>query len=161
MKLSILYYSRDKDYGINEIIKYQTSILDWVIKLVVISNISIEVLYLLYFIIFSNLLIFYLHNKNESTIMLVVKIINLINYMVMHCCLMEFLNTTFFDNFFTFCATLLHSKKIFFTITTIFLILLLNSLFMLFRFFGPSSFINNDCNFSKNRKTFALFKTSR
>ncbi|KAL4131307.1 hypothetical protein QTP88_008640 [Uroleucon formosanum] len=85
-RLHIIYYSQEKD--IDEIIKYQTSILDWVIN---------------------NLLIYNLQHKDETTITFAVKIIEIVNKMSLNMCLMAFVNTTYLDDYITFCATVLHN----------------------------------------------------
>lgn len=85
-RLHIIYYSHEKD--IDEIIKYQTSILNWVIN---------------------NLLIYNLHHKDETTITFAVKIIEIVNKMSLNMCLMAFVNTTYLDDYITFCATVLHN----------------------------------------------------
>lgn len=65
---------------------------------------------------FSNLLIYNLQHKDETTITFAVKIIEIVNKMSLNMCLMAFVNTTYLDDYITFCATVLHSKFTYFFI---------------------------------------------
>lgn len=114
MRLYVIYYSQDKILGTDEIIKYQTSILDWVIKLVIwIVHLYHDWLYYIINYYFRNLLVHDLHHKNECTITFLTKIVNIVNDIVLNMCLISFVNNTFLEYYCTFCISLLHSKEIY------------------------------------------------
>lgn len=52
--------------------------------------------------------------KNETTIKFVAKIVEIVNKTVSNICLMEYVNKTYLDTFFSYCTTLLNSKIIHF-----------------------------------------------
>lgn len=53
-----------------------------------------------------------LRHKNETTIAFVVKFIRVVNQMVTNMFLMAYVNQSYLDNFFNYCAAV-HSKKIY------------------------------------------------
>ncbi|XP_025409710.1 condensin-2 complex subunit G2-like isoform X2 [Sipha flava] len=87
INLHILYHSEENN--VDEIIKYQTSILDWVIN---------------------NILIHDLHFKNETTIIFAANILNAVNNIILNICLMQFVDKTYLDNFFSYCNGIMQNQ---------------------------------------------------
>lgn len=117
IRLHIIYFSHEESSNVEEIIKYQTTILDWII--VFVFNIHINSIksgvkcvsknnnnenY------FRNCYIHNLNSKNETTIIFFAKILKIINHIVTNICLMGYANKKYLETFFTFCTTVLHSK---------------------------------------------------